>query len=381
MQTRKLYYENAYTKTFDAEVLSCEETTAGFAVVLSATAFFPEEGGQTADTGTLDGVRVLDVREKAGIVTHRTEGPLMAGQTVSGALDWNARMRKMQNHTGEHIVSGLVHQTYGFSNVGFHLGEDGMTFDYDGALTRAQLDELEDEANALVWADLPVLTRFPPPEELKTLDYRSKLTLTANVRIVEIPGVDVCACCAPHVSSTGRVGAVKLLDFMRHRGGVRIWAKCGADVISDYRARVEAAMKISALLSVPQADISGAVQKLLTEQSHLKALLAALQKEKLDTLIASLTKTEGDLLLFADTDEDGLRSLVNAGVSLCGGICAAFSGTDGAYRFVLGSRSADVRQTVLHMKDPLKARGGGKAAMAMGSSAASRAEIEAYFRS
>ena len=229
MQTRKLYYESAYTRQFAARVLSCEKADGGWAVSLDATAFFPEEGGQSADTGTLGGTMVLDVRERDGVVTHLTDAPLPVGETVEGELDWAARFRKMQDHSGEHIVSGLVHARFGYDNVGFHLGTDGMTVDFSGELTRLQLDEIEDAANAVVWADKPVAACFPSAEELKTLDYRSKLDLTENVRLVTIPGVDVCACCAPHVSSTGQIGVIKLLDFMRHRGGTRIWIRRRAD--------------------------------------------------------------------------------------------------------------------------------------------------------
>jgi len=380
MQTRKLYYENAYTRQFAARVLSCKKTDGSWAVALDATAFFPEEGGQSADTGTLGNAKVLDVRERGGAVTHLTNAPLPVGETVEGTLDWDARFRKMQDHSGEHIVSGLIHARFGYDNVGFHLGADGMTIDFNGELTRRQLDEIEDAANAVVWADKPVAACFPSAEELKALDYRSKLELTENVRLVTIPGVDACACCAPHVSSTGQIGVIKLLDFMRHRGGVRVWARCGSDALADYRARYASTAAVSALLSAPQTDIDAAAERLLAEQESLRQELSALKREILNAQIASLASTDGNLCLFADTDEDGLRALVNAGMPLCGGICAAFSGSDGAYRFVLGSRTQDTHAVIEKMKLPLQARGGGKPGMVMGSCAAGRAQIAAFFQ-
>ena len=237
MQTRKLYYEDAYIRDFEAEVLSCEKAKDGWQVILSATAFFPEEGGQTADTGALGAVRVLDVHEKDGAIYHLTDGPLAVGETVTGHLDWEERFRKMQTHTGEHIVSGLIHSTYGYDNVGFHLTGAGCTIDFNGELSRAQLDDIERRANEAVWQGLRVRTKFPMAWELKEMDYRSKLDLTQDVRIVCVEGVDMCACCAPHVSSTGQIGVIKLLDFMRHRGGVRIWMKTGSDALADYEAR------------------------------------------------------------------------------------------------------------------------------------------------
>lgn len=379
MNTVKLFYENAYMTRFGGTVLSCREEKNGWAVVLDATAFFPEEGGQTADTGTLGGVRVTDVREKDGIITHYTDGPLPEGETVEGVIDWPERFRKMQTHTGEHIVSGLIHEKYGFENVGFHLGEDGCTFDFDGELTREQLNEIEEMANAVIWADVPVTARFPSSEELAVLPYRSKLELTENVRIVMVEGVDVCACCAPHVSSTGQIGMIKLLDFMRHRGGVRIWARCGSDALADYCARYHASAAISALLNTPQEKITAAVEKLLAQRDELKAELAALKKQMLEEQAAKLEPTEGNMLLFAREDDAGMRILVNAGMEKCGGICAVFSGEEGAWQFVMGSRTVDMRAFMKEHGPALKARGGGQPQMVSGRSQAARAELEAFF--
>ncbi len=379
MNTEKLFYENARLSRFEARVLSCREDEKGWAVVLDATAFFPEEGGQTADTGLLGDVRVTDVREKAGVITHYTDGPLSEGVTVEGILDWPERFRKMQTHTGEHIVSGLIHARYGFENVGFHLGAEGCTFDFDGELTREQLEEIEDLANAVIWADVPVTARFPAPEELAALSYRSKLDLTENVRIVTIEGIDVCACCAPHVASTGQIGMIKLLDFMRHRGGVRIWAKCGSDALGDSRARYGATAAISALLNTPQDKIVTGVEKLLAQREELKLQLAAAKKELLEIRAAALTPTPGNLLLFAREDDAGMRILVNAGMEKCGGICGVFSGEEGAWQFVMGSRTMDMRAFLKEHGPALKARGGGQTQMVSGRSQATKAELEAFF--
>lgn len=381
MNTIKLFYENAYTKCFDAVVLACEERKAGFAAALDRTAFNPEGGGQTGDTGILGGVRVTDTHETAGVVWHYTDRPLPVGETVHGEIDWPERFRKMQNHTGEHIVSGLIHAKYGFNNVGFHLGDDGCTIDLDGELTRAQLDELEDLANAVIWDDRPVTARFPGPDELKTLPYRSKLDLTENVRIVTVEGVDICACCAPHVARTGEVGLIKLLDFMRHRGGVRIWLKAGSDALRDYRARYETAAAISGLLSLPQADIAAGTEKLLAQRDALKTELTGLKRKALEDMAASLTPTDGNLLLFAGDDDAGMRILANAGMEKCGGVCAVFSGTDGSYQFVMGSLHRDMRAFAREIREPLNARGGGQEQMISGRCAATKETLEAFFAS
>ena len=380
MATRKLYYEDAYTRRFTARVLRCDPAGDGWDVELDATAFFPGEGGQTADGGTLDGVPVLDVTERDGAVIHRTAAPLDPGRTVEGVLAWPERFRKMQTHTGEHIVSGLVHARYGFENTGFHLGEDGCTVDFSGELDRAQLDGIEDEANAAIWRDVAVTARFPDPAELAAMEYRSKLELTHDVRIVTIEGVDDCACCAPHVSSTGQIGAVKILDFMRHRGGTRLWMKAGSDALADYRARYRAAAEVSALLYVPQGDIADGTRRLLEQRDGLKRELAGLRRQAAEARAAALAETKGHLLVFFDGDEDALRTLANAGMAKCGGVCAVFSGANGAWRFVMASRTVDMRAFLKENGPALEARGGGQERMVSGRSTASRPALEAFFQ-
>lgn len=380
MKTRKLYYEDAYLRRFRAVVLSCEEEKGRFRVTLDQSAFFPEEGGQAADPGTLGGVEVLDVREKEGVLFHYTDGPLPVGEAVEGEILWPERFRKMQNHSGEHILSGVVFRRHGFENTGFHLSSDGFTLDFSQELSREELAAIEWEANEAVWANRPVTARFPAPEELKTMAYRSKLELTENVRIVTIEGVDNCACCAPHVSSTGQIGLIKLYEAMRHRGGMRIWAKCGADALRDTRARCAADGAVSSLLSVPQKDIARGVEKLLEERDSLKEELARARQGLVEAQLAALVPTEGDLLLFGEADMDSLRALVNGAMALCGGVCAAFGGSEGDFRFVAGSRSRNCRDWLAGAKEPLSLRGGGRPEMVSGSCGASRERLEAFFR-
>ena len=380
MDTRKLYYEDPYTKVFDAKILGCRrDEKRGWAVTLDATAFFPEGGGQGADTGTLGDVRVLDVHEKDGVITHYTDGPLPAGELVRGVLDWPVRFRRMQNHTGEHIVSGLVHQKYGFDNVGFHLDDEGCTVDFSGELTREQLDEIEQAANEAVWRDLPVTARFPLWVELAKMDYRSKLELTHDVRIVTIEGIDRCACCAPHVSSTGQIGPIKILDFMRHRGGVRLWMKSGETALADYRARYGATVAVSGLLNVPQAEVAAGVERLLEQRDALKREITALRRQMAEDQAAALQETEGNILLFFQGEEESLRLLANAGMEKCGGVCAVFAGQDWEYRFVMASRATDMRAFIKEHGPALQARGGGQTRMISGRCTASKAALEAFF--
>lgn len=378
--TEKLYDRDSHLSAFTARVLQCAPAAGAWEVILDQTAFFPESGGQLADTGTLGGVRVLDVHEKAGELIHRTDGPLTPGETVTGQLDWLRRFRRMQNHTGEHILSGLVYQHYGFRNVGFHLGDGDVTVDFDGELDRAQLDALEAEANLAVAANVAVRAWYPTAGALKRLKYRSKLALTENVRIVKIPGYDLCACCAPHVSRTGEVGLIKILDYMRHRGGVRLHMLSGLDALDDYRMRYESTLSISGLLSAKQTETAAAVRRTLDTLEETRAALTEAKRALLSVKLAALPETAGNLCFFeADMDMLTLRELVNGGMEKCGGVCGAFTGRDGDWKYILGSRSRDLRQAAKAVNAALKGRGGGQPEMIQGSSAATRAEIEAYF--
>ena len=263
--TQKLYYIDQYIKEFDAEVLSVSRVEGGFEVVLDKTAFFPEEGGQTADTGLIGGARVLDVQEKDGTVVHTVDSELTVGSRQRCTLDFDLRFEKMQCHTAEHILCGIIHRRYGFENVGFHLGECEVVFDIDGVLDRAAVDAVLCEANRAVYENRSVTTVFPTPDELPTLEYRAKLDITENVRIVNIDGYDSCACCAPHVSRTGEIGMIAILGFEKHRGGTRLYMVAGKRSERDYNERLAVARRISALTSEPQKTIDVAVEKLAKE--------------------------------------------------------------------------------------------------------------------
>ncbi len=376
--TEKLYDQDSHLRQFEARVLRCEKAGGRWAVVLDRTAFFPEGGGQSADTGTLGGVPVLDVSIREGTVTHFLASPLPEGETVTGVLDWEKRFRRMQNHSGEHLLSGLVHREYGYRNVGFHLADGDVTVDFDGELDREQLDALETEANRAIAENVPVTCWYPSEEELQRLEYRSKLELTENVRLVRIRGCDLCACCAPHVSHTGEIGSLRILDYMRHRGGVRLHLLCGLDALEDARMRYRATLAISGLLSVPQPETPEAVRRVLKELEETKYALADARRRYLRLRAEAIPETEGNLCFFEpELDAESLRELVNAGMEKAGGLCAALSGADGDWKYVVGSRSIDLRAAAKELNSALRGRGGGRPEMIQGSFAAGRAEIEA----
>ena len=375
--TEKLYYGDSHLFAFTATVQDCREEKEGFAVVLDRTAFFPEGGGQPADTGTLGSAHVLDVRERDGEILHFTDEPLAPGSAVEGRLDAEQRLRRMQNHSGEHILSGLVHESFGYDNVGFHMGADCMTIDFSGELDWGQLMALEERANEIVRENIPLHIWFPGEEELQALDYRSKLELTENVRIVEIPGVDRCACCAPHVARTGEVGVIKILDSQRHRGGVRVSVICGLDAVDDYRARQESVTEIARALSAKRDAVTDAFRRVMDEQQSLKERCDRLSLALVRHLADAYAETEGNLLVFDEIlGEVAQRELVNLLMEKAGGFAAVFCGSDAAgWRYIIGSLHCDLRAGAKKINAAIAGRGGGKPQMIQGSAFANQDEI------
>ena len=378
--TEKLYYQDPYLFDFTATVLACAPKGDSWQVELDRTAFFPEEGGQYADVGTLNDVPVTDAKEKGGIILHTVAAPIEVGTVVAGKVEAEQRLRKMQNHTGEHIVSGLFHSLYGLTNVGFHLGHDDVTIDLSGEVSREDLCRVEYLANEAIWKNLPVCAEFPSPEALAEMNYRSKLDLTENVRIVTIPGYDVCACCAPHVAFTGQVGQIKLLDFARYKGGVRIHMLCGVDALADYHKRYLATAAISAKLTAPQGEVVEAVDRLHAELQEKKQQIARLQLSLAEELVHALPEDDRPALFFEDRlDVPARRALVN-GAAEKRPLAALFAGTDEkGYTFLIGSNQVDLRKFAKDMTAALGGKGGGSATMVQGTVLATRAQIEEYF--
>ena len=378
--TERLYYEDSHLFDFTAAVLRCERDGEIWKTVLDRTAFFPEGGGQPGDRGTLSGVRVTDTHEKNGEVIHFCEAPLPEGETVSGSVDRELRLGRMQNHSGEHIFSGTAHRLFGCSNVGFHMSEDGMTLDFDCEMDAEQVRRIETLANEAVRENLPVKVWYPTPEELKALEYRSKKELEGAVRIVEIPGVDRCACCAPHVVRTGEIGVIKVLSFERHRGGIRLNLVCGMQALEDYRARQQSVAEISALLSARRGEVTAAVQRILQEKEALKEKNAALAMELIRFKAEQQAETEGNICLFeAIPDEIAMRELTNLLMEKCGGLAAVFfPGEEGVFRYIIGSRTRDLRKETKAINVGIGGRGGGRPEMIQGSARESEETIRSF---
>ena len=379
-ETRKLYYENGACLQFCATVLSCVPTDGNFAVTLDATAFYPEGGGQPADRGALGGARVLDVHEKDGVVVHTVTAPLHVGEVVQGDVDGRRRLDHMQQHTGEHIVSGIVHAQFGYDNVGFHIGAQDVTVDFSGPLTDAELADVERAANWVIWQNAPVTIAWPAPSELAQLNYRSKKELTGAIRIVTVANVDVCACCGTHVERCGQVGSIKLTSAQSYKGGTRVTMLCGMRAYEDHCIKFQNAEAVSGLLSAKINETAAAVQRLADENAALRAEKAALETRLFAADAAAFRGRKNALVFEPHLSPDSLRRLCTALMEQCTGVCAAFSGTDaGGYKYALGSAGgADVHALCKEMNAALGGRGGGRE-MQQGSAACTRGDIEAFF--
>lgn len=381
MQTRKLYYEDSHLSTFSAVVLSCAEGKTGFEVVLDATAFYPEGGGQAGDTGLLGGVRVLDTRERGEEVVHICEKPLEIGAQVEGIIDYAPRFARMQQHSGEHIVSGIIHRRYGYHNVGFHMGSELITIDFDGVIPPEDLSAIEAEANSAVWQNLPVKCWYPSQEELPHVFYRTKRALPWPVRIVEFPGFDSCACCGTHVKATGEIGLIKLFSTVGLRGGTRMEMACGSAALAILNRAYDQNKLVSQAFSAKIQETGAAAKRMNEALAEQKYRIVGLEK-RIFAAIAESCAGKGNIVHFEDALENtAVRDLADAIAQRCGGTAAVFSGSDDTgYAFCLVTRNGDLRQLGRDMTKALNGRGGGKPIFQQGRVQSTRAEIEAFFQ-
>ena len=379
MATEKLYYADAYLKTFDATVLSCEAAKNGYIVTLDRTAFYPEGGGQPADHGALNGVAVTDVHEKDSVVLHTCAAALEVGSTVHGEIDWVRRFDHMQQHSGEHIVSGMLCEAFHCDNVGFHMGADVVTIDYNADMTWEDVLAVEARANQYLWENHPFVVTYPSAEELAALEYRSKKELTGQVRIASFPGADTCACCGTHVAHSGEVGLVKFLSCQKFRSGVRLELLCGKRALDYLSRNWEQNHAVGQALSVKGEKTFAAVQRLQAELTDAKARAAALEEESFRRTAAEYQNAGDVLLVVPPLQGDGVRRLCDAVSLTCGGRCAVFSGEGSSYKYAVIHSGQDIRQLVKDLNAALNGRGGGRDGFAQGSVQAGKEEIQAFF--
>lgn len=375
--TERLFDKNAYATSFAGEVLSCEKDEKGYWVELDQTLFFPEEGGQSPDQGILGEQRVLDVQIEGDCIRHLVETGMEVGSRVEGEIDWKHRFSNMQQHSGEHIFSGTVNRIYGYNNVGFHLSDQIVTMDFDGVLTEEQVDELEDMVNAIIVSNLPIEVSYPSKEELKSLTYRSKIEIEGQVRIVTIPGVDVCACCAPHVRLTGEIGFLKVMSLQNYKGGVRLSILCGQRALEAMRSNTKLISSLAKELTTSSDKIMDSVVKLKNNTISLNNKLMGAKQSLLQIELEKVPVEQKHVLLFEGELEDGvIRAGVNSLVAAHEGLCGIFSGSEEeGYKYIIGSKTVDCKNIANCLREKLNARGGGSPAMIQGFVTASKESI------
>ena len=377
MECRKLYYEDCLLRSFTATVTGCAPTEKGWEATLDATAFYPEGGGQACDLGTLGNARVLDVRERDGRIIHLCDAPVSG--SVEGLLDWERRFDLMQQHTGEHILSGLIYDRFGWHNTGFHVGKDTMEVDFSGPIPADALAELEQQANAIVWENRPIRCWIPSLEELPGVTYRTKRALDWPVRIVDIPGADTCACCGVHVATTGQVGLIKILSAAKFHEGIRLQLVCGKRAYDHIAAVYEQNRQVSQLFSAKVLETGAAAQKATEALAAEKLRANTLQSQLFDRMAEDYVNQK-DVLCFAEPLDGGqLRELAEKISAKCSGYAAVFSPKDGGYAYCLAQPDGDLRQLCKDMNAALSGRGGGKPPFQQGTVSACEADIHSFF--
>ena len=378
--TKKLYYEDCHMSHFQAQVTGCEKCEKGYEIRLDATAFYPEGGGQACDLGTLNGAQVLDVREREEEILHLCEAPLEVGSAVEGIIDYDRRFDLMQQHTGEHIVSGIINRRYGFHNVGFHMGSAMIEIDFDGVVPAEDLRSIEQEANSALWQNLPVRCWYPSEEELPHVFYRTKRALPWPVRIVQVPEFDSCACCGVHVARTGEVGLIKLFSVVPLRGGCRIEMSCGARAMKLLNQAFDQNRLVSQAFSAQWFETGEAARKMNEALSGEKFRMAQLQKRIFEMIAEDYVNFENVVHFEQDLDSAQVRMLADAIAQRCDGTVAVFSGTEEeGYAYAMVDHKNDLRTFGKEMTAALNGRGGGKPNFQQGRVAAKRQEIEAFF--
>ena len=384
INTVRLYDRDAYARVFEATVISCQEITKEdrrlYEVVLDQTLFFPEEGGQSPDKGVINDIQVTDVQINNEIITHYLESAIPAGSKVMGRIDWAHRFNNMQQHSGEHVFSGIVHKKFGYDNVGFHLSDQVVTMDFNGVLTAEQVAEIEWEVNQAIAQNVEIVISYPSKDELASIKYRSKIDIEGQVRIVTVTGYDVCACCAPHVRRTGEIGGLKVMSLQNYKGGVRISILCGLRALEAFREKFSIVSDLTAFLTTGQENLVTTVQKLKASNQSLSSELSAAKQQLLNQKLSDIPEDQANVIIFeSGIDTKIVRNVVNGLVKKHSGICGLFVGSDSeGYNYVIGSSSQDCKILANTLREKLGAKGGGSPQMIQGSVKATAADIQTW---
>ena len=380
MKIERLYEADPYIREFDARVMACEQVKDQYRILLDRTAFFPEGGGQPGDRGMIGEALIKDTHEKDGMIWHYSDRMLNVGSEVHGKIDWDFRFSNMQNHAGEHIVSGLIHGKYGYDNVGFHMGSEAVTLDINGELTKEQVKEIEKEANGAIEANIPIQVFIPEKRVLEQMEYRSKKELDGDVRIVEISGYDRCACCGTHPLRTGEIRLIKILSVQNYKGGVRIAMLAGNRALEDYMDKHESVVDISHLLSSKTGEITGAVERLLKEIGDLKYTMVQMKREIMEKK-AEAQEISTNAVCVEENEFKGneLREYANMLSERAEKVLAVSGGTDSQRRYVLIDKRGGAKTLGQEIQKFFGGKGGGSPQMIQGTMSGNFEEIKGWF--
>ena len=380
MATEKLFYQDSAARICEAKILECRKGKKYYEIRLDRTVFYPEGGGQPYDTGVLNKTKVLEVHEKDGDIWHYTEAALEEGATVTAEIDWSRRLDLMQQHSGEHIFSGIVHSRFGYDNVGFHLSDQTVTMDFNGIMSEQDIYDIEYEVNKAITENIEVQVTFPTREELEKLEYRSKIEIEGQVRIVTVPGYDVCACCAPHVRRTGEIGILKVMGIQNYKGGIRVTILCGFRALMAFREKAAVISELTGFLTTGQDKLVDTVKKLKTTNQSMSSQLAQANQTLLLQKLESIPAEQEDVIMFeTGINTKTLRNVINSMMEKHSGYCGIFVGDENGYNYVVGSKNKDCKEIAGKLKDEFSAKGGGNNQMIQGSVTASADDVSKVF--
>ena len=382
--TEKLFDTDSYITEFECKVTDLYTEGDFLCLILDRTAFFPEGGGQTCDKGWLNSVNVENVQNIGGKIIHFVENSeenvkmFTVGSVLSGKIDFKKRFSDMQQHTGEHIFSGIVHSLYGYNNVGFHLGTEVVTLDFDGELKEDDVCKVENLVNKAVWDNLEIRVLFPSDEELSSIDYRSKIEIEGQTRLVEIPGVDMCACCAPHVKFTGEVGIIEVVNFERYKGGTRLSILCGERALADIRHKLNENRRISVLTKAKQSDTAVAVERLLEENERLKYEINGLNRRFLEGEAEKIEPTDKIIIFDSRLKDKLLSDFTLSLMEKASEFVACFCPDGDVIKYCIASKTNDLRPLCKELNTAFSGRGGGRPEIVQGSITAAEEEVKAF---
>ena len=385
--TIKLYDTKPYDTNFQGKVIDIIKEGKKTAIILDQSLFFPEEGGQSPDKGVISiqdkSVEVVDVQIKDEVIYHYVKGNIdfiEKGSEITGEIDFSHRFSNMQQHSGEHIFSGLAKRHFGCVNVGFHLSDSEVTFDYDKPLSKEEIEFLEKEVNKVIYENRKITAFYPSKEELLKLDYRSKKEIENDVRLVEIEGIDLCACCAPHVRRTGEIGICKVVNYINYKGGVRISILCGNRALELFREIHNTTKEISKLLSAKRENLAIEVGRINDSLHDVEYRLVEMEKRNLDLILSQITDAGNQKTLDNNIINDkavvlkldgfsnnSLRDAVNKlKEKYQSRLIGTISKTQKGYFFIFGSNFIDCNLVAKSLRERFGAKGGGSSDMIQG---------------